>query len=92
MRDYRGRIFLINKKFQNSMRQDNKMKLNGEGTSPFFLCQIQGGKEVEFLRFQIYDFIHLIARGMNLIRNMNHKRKYLLNRSKKYQGRSFLLI
>ena len=32
-----------------------------------------------------YNSIHLITTGMNPIRNMNHKKKYLLNQSQEYQ-------
>ena len=37
------------------------------------------GNPVEFLRFHVDNSIHSITTGMNPIRNMNHKRKYLLN-------------
>lgn len=47
--------------------------------------QTKEGNPVEFLRFHVYNSIHPITTGMNLIRNMNHKRKCLLNRSQEYQ-------
>lgn len=43
------------------------------------------GNPVEFLRFHVYNSIHPITTGMTPIRNMNHKRKYLLNQSQEYQ-------
>jgi len=43
------------------------------------------GNPVEFLRFHVDNSIHSITTGMNPIRNMNHKRKYLLNRLQEYQ-------
>ena len=57
---------------------------NSTGPSPSNQTQKEGNP-VEFLRFHVYNSIHLITTGMNPIRNMNHKRKYLLNRSKEYQ-------
>ncbi|CAN4119579.1 unnamed protein product [Withania somnifera] len=38
-----------------------------------------------FLRFHVDNSIHSITTGMNPTRNMNHKRKYLLNRLQEYQ-------
>ncbi|EYU38448.1 hypothetical protein MIMGU_mgv1a018999mg, partial [Erythranthe guttata] len=46
------------------------------------------GHPVEFLHFHVYNSIHPITNyyiRMNLIRNMNHKRKYLVNQSQEYQ-------
>jgi hypothetical protein len=43
------------------------------------------GNPIELLRFHVYNSIHPISTGMNPIRNMNHKRKDLLNRSQEYQ-------
>ena len=41
---------------------------------------------VEFLRFFHFENpINTITTGMSPIRNMNHKRKYQLNRSQEYQ-------
>lgn len=57
---------------------------NSTGPSPSNQTKKEGNP-VEFLRFHVYNSIHLITTGMNPIRNMNHKRKYLLNRSKEYQ-------
>ena len=48
----------------------NQINLAKEGVGP-----------IEFLRFHVDNSIHSITIGMNPIQNMNHKRKYLLNRS-----------
>lgn len=45
----------------------------------------EGAGPVEFLHFHIYNLVHPIITGTNPIQNMNHKRKYLLNRSQEYQ-------
>ena len=45
----------------------------------------RGQGPVEFLLFHVYNPVHPITTGMNPIRNMNRKRKYLLNRSQEYQ-------
>jgi len=45
----------------------------------------KGVGPIEFLRFHVDNSIHPITTGMNPIRNMNHKRKCLLNRSQEYQ-------
>ena len=57
---------------------------NSTGPSPSDQTTKEGNP-VEFLRFHVYNSIHPITIGMNPIRNMNHKRKYLLNRSQEYQ-------
>lgn len=40
---------------------------------------------VEFLLFRVYNWIRQITIEMNPTRNMNRKRKCLLNRSQEYQ-------
>lgn len=39
----------------------------------------------EFLLFHVYNSVHSITTEMNPTRNMNRKRKHLLNRSQEYQ-------
>ena len=56
------------------------------GTYPLFLCLIRGGfRWVLTLSCHVYNSVRPITKGMNLIQNMNHKRKYRLNRSQEYQ-------
>ena len=43
------------------------------------------GGPVDFLHFHFKNSVQPITTGMNPIRNMNHKRKYQLNRSQEYQ-------
>nr|YP_010174923.1 hypothetical protein LCE14_pgp040 [Camellia debaoensis]ANF99765.1 hypothetical protein [Camellia japonica]QSJ55679.1 hypothetical protein [Camellia pubipetala]QBI38200.1 hypothetical protein [Camellia japonica]QBI38291.1 hypothetical protein [Camellia japonica]QSJ55762.1 hypothetical protein [Camellia debaoensis] len=57
---------------------------NSTGPSPSNQTKKEGNP-VEFLPFRVYNSMHPITTGMNPIRNMNHKRKYLLNRSQEYQ-------
>lgn len=45
----------------------------------------QGIRPAEFLPFHVYNLVHPITTEMNPTRNMNRKRKYLLNRSQEYQ-------
>ncbi len=58
---------------------------NSTGPSPSNQTNKEGVDPVEFLRFHVYNSVHPITTGMNPILNMNHKRKYLLNRSQEYQ-------
>jgi hypothetical protein len=57
---------------------------NSTGPSPSNQTKKEGNP-IELLRFHVYNSIHPITTGMNPIRNMNHKRKDLVNRSQKYQ-------
>lgn len=54
-------------------------------TGPLSSKQRKRGSPVEFLRFHFENEVQPITTGMNPIRNMNHKRKYQLNRSQEYQ-------
>lgn len=56
-------------------------------TGPFLANQTKNEEAgpVEFLHFHVYNLVHPIITGTNPIQNMNHKRKYLLNRSQEYQ-------
>lgn len=45
----------------------------------------KGISPAEFLPFHVYNLVHPITTEMNPTRNMNRKRKYLLNRSQEYQ-------
>lgn len=60
---------------------------NSTGPSPSNQTNLakEGVGPIEFLRFHVDNSIHPITTGMNPIRNMNHKRKCLLNRSQEYQ-------
>uniref|UniRef100_M1BF91 Photosystem II reaction center protein J n=2 Tax=Solanum TaxID=4107 RepID=M1BF91_SOLTU len=57
---------------------------NSTGPSPSNQTNKEGNP-VKFLRFHVDNSIQSITTGMNPIRNMNHKRKYLLNRLQEYQ-------
>lgn len=63
----------------------NIMILKNSTGFPSFFVWFEGEGPVEFLRFHVDNSIHSITTGMNPTRNMNHKRKYLLNRLQEYQ-------
>ncbi|GFP85984.1 hypothetical protein PHJA_000786200, partial [Phtheirospermum japonicum] len=67
--------FVKQQKKKSTLSKKTLLLKNKNPTGPFPSNQTKKeGNPVEFLRFR-----------MNLIRNMNHKRKYLLNRSQEYQ-------
>ena len=66
---------------------EQKIMIIKNSTGPFLANQTKNEEAgpVEFLHFHVYNLVHSIITGTNPIQNMNHKRKYLLNRSQEYQ-------
>lgn len=81
-------FFWNNRKINEFCYLGKKIRILKNSTGfPFCLYDLRGRVPLSSYAFMdtAYNSIHPITTGMNPIRNMNHKKKYLLNQLQEYQ-------